>query len=321
MIVDATCAPQDIRYPQDSSLLNEARENLEGMIDILHDSSCGQKPRTCRQNARRSYIKFSKKRKKTFKEIRKTIKSQLQYIRRDLRIVEEFLENGKSLPKWHTDRLATIRLLYELYEQQLSMYINRTRTVSDRIVSLGQPWIRPIVRGKAKTNCEFGAKLELSVSDGYVRLKHTSFDAYNESTNFIDIIERYRVREGHYPERVLVDGIYRTRDNLQFFKKNGIQISGKPLGRPSNDASADKKRIRTDEIDRIEVERQISHAKRSFGLGLIRIRLKETSETSIALSIVVLNLSRIERNLCAVFNKLLELLTASWNFRKLTSVQ
>ena len=34
MIVDATCAPSNIRYPQDVSLLNEARENA---VDVLHD--------------------------------------------------------------------------------------------------------------------------------------------------------------------------------------------------------------------------------------------------------------------------------------------
>ena len=48
MIVDATCAPSNIRYPQDVSLLNEARENAEKLLDILHDSTDGKKPRTYR---------------------------------------------------------------------------------------------------------------------------------------------------------------------------------------------------------------------------------------------------------------------------------
>ena len=141
-----------------------------------------------------------------------------------------------------------------------------------------------IVRGKAKAKCEFGAKLDISVSNGFVRLEHSSFDAYNESENLIEIIERCRKRTGHYPKRVLADQIYCTRDNLKFC--NGIRLSGKPLGRPQKDATADKKPIRKDEIDRVEVERQFSHAKGSFGLGLIRTRLKETSQTVIALSIL-----------------------------------
>lgn len=283
LIVDATCAPQNIRYPQDTSLLNEARENLEKMVDELHDPKDGLKPRTYRKKARRDYLKIAKKRQKTSKEIRKSIKKQLQYIRRDLGIVDTLLMSGKALSSWHTERLSTIK---KLYEQQLHMYEERTHKVEDRIVSLGQPWLRPIVRGKAKTKCEFGAKLDISVSNGFVRLEHTSFDAYNESGNLIDIIERYRLREGYYPERVLVDGIYRNRGNIAFCKKNGIRLMGKPLGRPKKDFVLDKKQMRVDEIDRIEVERQLSHAKGSFGLGLIRTKLKSTSETAIALSIV-----------------------------------
>ncbi|MCL2079067.1 MAG: transposase [Oscillospiraceae bacterium] len=130
-IVDASCAPQKIRYSQDSSLLNEARENLEGMADELHEPTDSEKPRTYRKRARREYIKFSKKRKKTFKEIRKAVKPQLQYIRRDLRIVDELLEKERR-------RQSGSRNGYQpsdLYEQQLLMYNNRNHTIADRIVS------------------------------------------------------------------------------------------------------------------------------------------------------------------------------------------
>ena len=318
LIVDATCAPQNIRYPQDLSLLNESRENLEKMVDILHDKKDGEKPRTYRNKARRDYLKTARKRQKTSKEIRKAIKKQLQYIRRDLEIVDTMIDRCRPLTPWHMERLETIK---KLYEQQLHMYSNDTHKVEDRIVSLGQPWIRPIVRGKAKAKCEFGAKLDISVTNGFVRLEHTSFDAYNESGNLIGIIERYRQREGHYPERVLVDGIYRNRGNLAFCKQRGIRLMGKPLGRPRKDAVFNKKQMRTDDIDRIEAERQLSHAKGSFGLGLIRTKLKDTSETAIALSIVALNLHHIGRILRIIYCWLLSFLSASVYSRKMQFVQ
>jgi hypothetical protein len=86
-IVDSTCAPQNIRYPQDTSLLNEARENLESMIDKLHRPRDGAKPRTYRENARRDYLRFAKRRKHTSGDIRKAVGKQLRYIRRDLGII------------------------------------------------------------------------------------------------------------------------------------------------------------------------------------------------------------------------------------------
>jgi hypothetical protein len=232
--------------------------------------------------------------------------------------VDNLLGNGNVLSDWYEERLSSIKILYE---QQQYMYSNVTHKVENRIVSLGQPWIRPIVRGKAKTKCEFGAKIDVSVSNGFIRLEHSSFDAYNESGNLIEIIERYHEREGHYPERVLVDGIYRNRGNLAYCKKNGIRLMGKPLGRPRKDAIPNKKQMRADEIDRIEAERKLSHAKGSFGLGLIRTRLKDTSETAIALSIVALNLHHIGRILCIVYRRWLLWLNIDGFMKKTQFVQ
>ena len=49
------------------------------------------------------------------------------------------------------------------------MYDNHTHSVPNRIVSLSQPWVRPIVRRKAGKPVEFGAKLDISVVDGFTR--------------------------------------------------------------------------------------------------------------------------------------------------------
>ena len=69
------------------------------------------------------------------------------------------------------------------------MYDNRVHSVPDRIVSISQPYIRPIVRGKAKAPVEFGAKLD---EKGIARLERLSFDAYNESDVLITAVETIR---------------------------------------------------------------------------------------------------------------------------------
>lgn len=301
LILDATCAPQNIAYPQDINLLNEARENLEGMIDRICYEYNQEKPRTYRRNARKDYLALAKQRKRTGKAIRKAIKKQLQYVRRDLGYLGRYLEEGKELSPKDFERLCVIR---KVYEQQQYMYENKVHTVADRIVSISQPYIRPIVRGKAKTPTEFGAKLDLSIDEkGRARLERQSFDAYNEGDVLIGAIERYRERTGHYPERVLADKIYRNRKNLAYCKGHGIRLSGPALGRPRKDKGADRKQTYEDMVDRIEIERGFSLAKRCYGLGLIRTKLAETTRSSIALSVIAMNVSRL-----AVFS-LAELLT------------
>jgi hypothetical protein len=294
LIVDATCAPSEIRYPTDTSLLDEARRNSEAIIDELHKPGQGVKPRTYRQRARKEYNQFVRNRKPGQKKIRRCVRKQLGYLGRNLRTIEEMLSLGGELPPRQAARLETLKALYA---QQLHMYEKRVHSVENRIVSISQPHLRPIVRGKAKAPVEFGAKLDISVVDGYTRLETCSFEPYNESTFLQEIIERYRKRTGHYPKRVLADKIYRTRDNLRFCKKLGIRLSGPALGRPKKDEKPDKQQDYADICERVEVERSISLAKRKCGMGLLTTKLPETTLSAIALSIVVLNLRKIQRAL------------------------
>ena len=80
------------------------------------------------------------------------------------------------------------------------MVDNHTHKVKNHIVSLSQPYLCPIVRGKAMATVEFGAKLDVSMSNGFVRLEGQSFQAYNEATVLIEIIQRYKEGCGSYPK-------------------------------------------------------------------------------------------------------------------------
>lgn len=303
LIVDATCAPSNIRYPQDVSLLNEAGENAEKLLDVLHDPADGKKPRTYRKRARKDYLKYTRCRKHTAKDTRKAIGKQLSYLRRDLDAIASKLTLGKTLNARQTERLDTIRTIYE---QQKHMYEHLTHSVSDRIVSVSQPFVRPIVRGKAGKPVEFGAKLDISVVDGWTRLEFCSFDAYNEAGNLKEMAEQFREREGHYPSRILADKIYRNRENLSYCKEHGIRLSGPALGWPRKAETRDKVQDYRDECERVEVERKFSLAKRKCGMGLITAKLRDTAAHVIAMSILVLNLRKIQ----CVFVRLLTYLLA-----------
>lgn len=289
-ILDATCSPSNIKYPQDYVLLNDAREKTEEMIDSFHKKyHPWKKPRTYRRVARKDYTAFAKTKKRTKKMIRSLLRKQLECLRRNLGYLEEYMSAGYALESKFINYYLTI---LDVYKQQKYMFDNQTHRVSDRIVSISQPYIRPIVRGKVKAPVEFGAKYDVSIDEkGHARLEKIQFEPYNESTVFIDAIEAYRARTGKYPERALVDKIYRTRENLRFCKNHGIRMSGPRLGRPSNKASTHEEY--QDNTDRIEIERFFSLEKRCYGAGLIMTKLASTTLASIALSVFVANLFAI----------------------------
>ena len=292
LIIDATCAPSNIRFPQDFSLLNEAREDLEKIIRRICSDNGEYRPRTYCREARKNYLALAKCRRRPAKRIRKTIRKQLGYIRRDLGYVDGYLNKGFEL---HPDEKILLDTIRKVYDQQKYMYENKTHTVKDRIVSISQPYVRPIVRGKAKAPVEFGIKFDLSLDeDGMGRIEKISFDPYNESEVLSKAIENYKARTGHYPKRVLADQIYRTRNNRHYCKERGIRLSGPKLGRKSAETAAiDRKIEYRDNTDRIEVERSFSLSKRCYGLGLIRTRREDTSYGSVGLSVFVYNLFRI----------------------------
>lgn len=297
LILDATCAPADIHYPTDLSLLNDAREKSEEIMDILHKSLDGkaEKPRTYRKKARKQYLNVAKSKKPRFKAIRRGIKQQLQYLKRNLKSITwqgELIQGELPLTarQW-----KDLRVIHEIYRQQERKYRIGSDSIPDRIVSLMQPHVRPIVRGKARAEVEFGAKVSISVVNGYSIIDRLSWDAYNECGDLEGAVERYRERFGCYPEVVQADKLYRNRDNLGYCKENHIRLSGPALGRPKTDEKLLKEQKRQeyqDACQRNEVEGKFGTGKRKYGLARIMSRLPSTSECEIALQFLVMNLDR-----------------------------
>ena len=301
LIVDATVADQAIRFPTDVSLLNEAREFCEQIIDWLYKGTeLRKKPRTYRQNARRDYLSYAKRRKPTRKIIRKAIRQQLQYVRRDLEHIERLLEHYKigsrlPMPNWLLRRYWVIP---HLYEQQKQMYDEKVNRCDKRIVSISQPWVRPIVRGKQHKPTEFGAKINVSMNDdGVASIDYFSWEAFNESQNLQEQVEAYRERHGYYPKFVLADPIYGTRDNRGWLKEKGIRFGGKPLGRPrkpteqnAEQLKAEKKQRHEDYRQRIPIEGKFGQGKSGYRLNYIRTKRSDTSQAWINSILFVMNL-------------------------------
>jgi transposase, IS5 family len=296
LIMDASCTPADIRYPTDLSLLNEAREHSEAVIDVLYNqvrSEVEKKPRTYRKQARREYLKVSKQRKVNRKAMRKAIGKQLNYVKRNLGHIDALIATGASLSELDRQAYRKLLVVSELFRQQQQMYETKQRRIDDRIVSLSQPHVRPIVRGKAGTPVEFGAKISASCADGYVFLDRLSWDNFNESGDLPQQVERFKQRSGHYPESVHADQIYRTRANRKYCNDRGIRLSGPPLGRPVPQAQvAIRQQAQADARVRNQIEGKFGQGKRRFSLARVMAKLAPTAETSIAITFLVMNLER-----------------------------
>ena len=292
LIVDATACPQDIAYPTDLNLLNDAREKSEKLIDVLFATvklldTEKLKPRTYREIARKEYLKVAQKKHKTNKEIRHALRKQLSYLNRNIKYIHQLLKYFGPIPLTKKE-YKYLLVIQTLYGQQKFMYDNRIHSVEHRIVSIHQPHVRPIVRGKTNAYVEFGAKIQMSIMNGITFLEDISWDAFNEGTRLISTVENYKRRFGYYPQKVFADKIYCNRDNRAKLKALNIILVAKPLGRPS--AAVDN-HIRPG--DRNPIEGKFGQAKTTYGMNRIKARLADTSESWIASIVLVLNLIKL----------------------------
>ena len=110
-------------------------------------------------------------------------------------------------------------------------------------------------------------------------------------------VEAYRDRHGVYPEVVLGDPIYGTRDNRRYLKGKGIRFAGKPLGRPkkmteeSQEALKQAQAKRREEyLQRIPIEGKFGQGKNGYRLNYIRAKRADTSVAWINSIFLVMNL-------------------------------
>ena len=288
-LIDATVCPQIIRYPTDVKLINEARTKSEKLIDILHDyTKHGVQVHTYREIAHKQYIRFVKKKKPNEKIIQKMIDKQLRFLKRNILRVNRLLDSYKYMPLEYKD-LRYIYIIQTVYGQQNAMYKDKIHLVADRIVNIHQPHVRPIVRGKERAYVEFGSKVNVSMMDGFSFIDYLSWDAYNEDQYLEDSVEKYKQTHGYYPAEVLADPIYCTRENRKKMKEKGIKLIAKPLGRAEKEAVEDY--VRPDE--RNLIEGKFGQGKIRYGLNCTQAKLKNTSESWIASTFVVLNLVKL----------------------------
>ncbi len=118
----------------------------------------------------------------------------------------------------------------------------------------------------------------------------------------------YRERMGHYPERVLADPLYGTRENRHYLKHKGVHFAGKPLGRPKKVTEENREELaqrqaqrRSDYLQRIPIEGKFGQGKNGYRLNYVRAKRANTSIAWINSIFLVMNPLILERIFYALY--------------------
>lgn len=238
---------------------------------------------------------------------------QLQWVERNLKHIDSLFDllivTDAHVGVLTSAEYKRLRVCHELARQQRQMHETKTSRCDNRIVSLDQPHIRPIVRGIAGARVEFGPKLDASLSNGIARVEAISFEAYHEGCVAIAACERYAQRHGYYPAKILVDTAYLSKDNRKYFKFREINYVAKPQGRPPKDpvkkAAYDAK-LRESQTpgERNPIEGFFGLAKQGYRLGNLMCRKAKHAVGEVFLIAMAVNImSELARVLLCLFGR------------------
>ncbi len=178
------------------------------------------------------------------------------------------------------------------------------RGIAHRIVSLRQPHVRCVMRGKAGTPCGFGQKMRLSVVNGFTWIGEQPHDNFNEGTRLKQAERRYLERMGHGPEAIPADTIHLSRENRKFCGEHGIRPPGPRPGRPRKaETGEDKAQAYRDSVDRSGVESRYGIARRRYGLDRIMAYLAQTGRTEAAMQILAMDVAHLPRFLFCLLSR------------------
>lgn len=204
MKIDATCTDAEMRYPTDINILEDSSQEIDRLLQKTSSKAGVTKPRSCRSEARSCFVRYTKKKYKGKRLIRETKKRLLHLLYKDIQGFIDFIGRLRTDLLFclnHRD-LSNLSAIRKAYEQQKYMFDHDVCSCFDRIVSIFQSHVRPIVKGKAGRKTEYGAKIGVSVVNGFTYIEHLSWDAYNEGTDLKMQIMTYKERFGYYPQEV-----------------------------------------------------------------------------------------------------------------------
>ena len=311
--IDATCADAEVRYPVDVDIIEDGCRVTDRFIRRICTKAGITVPKTLYGKARQAYLQLVKKKKKGGKLVRETISVMLGCLHRDILTLMDLTagENRSRLDYLRKDQRRVLDATMKMYFQQEQMHSTGEHRCDDRIVSIFQPHVRPIVRGKASAKTEFGAKIGVSVVNGYNFIDHHSWNAYNECSDLQTHIDKYKERFGFLPATILADKIYMNKANRAVLKDYEIKSYSKPLGRPPKEPPSPERQAAMARAvgQRNEIECSFGTGKRVYQANDIRAKLPGTAECWTGMCNFAKNVMKFLRELCHDIIKLLSILT------------
>ena len=298
---DATVYESHMRYPTDVKLLWECCEYLQGQQQRVNKRLKEKHSSKHYDKKKRDYLHYARKRRKTYRQTKEMRKNLLKVVERLKKKLQPKLDRY-MLQASLQERLAMeivfekLRTIKEIAVQQHYLLAHPDSKISNRIVSLYKPYVRPIVRGKETKAVEFGAKVHMLQIDGINYIEHFSYRAFNECTRLKLSVIKHKNLFGQC-HQWSADAIYATNKNRKYLTSKKITSNFVPKGRPKDDPEEKTIKSLLNKERSTRLEGSFGTEKNYYGLSKVKARNQYTEKLSIYVAVMTANAVRLNRRI------------------------
>jgi len=309
--IDTTVVESDIHHPTDTGLLNDGIRVITRVVSKLKKVVPG---------IGRRFVKHTRQAKKVYLGLMKVMKvrtgrdkaalrdAQEKLVKitgeaiaggREIQAELESLQEKSSLANRLRGQLDEWIEAAEKVVRQTQEVIKGNRRLPRRLVSLFDADARPIKRGKARADTEFGRKVLLGETDHGII---TTYDVLEENPADTTLLKS--VVKGHrrlFRKRLKVvaaDRGFYSQANEDWLKDSGVKrVSIPKRGKVGEERRSYQKQSWFKRLQRFRagIEGRISLLKRKFGLKRSRVRGNSGTNTWVGQSVFAHNLWQAAR--------------------------
>jgi len=309
--IDTTVVESDIHHPTDTGLLNDGIRVITRVVSQLKNVVPGIGGR---------FVKHTKKAKKVYLGLMKVMKSRAGKDKAALKdaqeklvkIMGEVIAGGRQVQTELESLQETSPLVNRMRGQmdewiksaekvvrQTQEVIKGNRHLSRRLVSLFDTDARPIKRGKARADTEFGRKVLLGETDhGIITVYDVLDENPSDTTLLKPAVKGHRRLFRKRLKAVAADRGFSSQANEDWLKHTGVKrVSIPKRGKVGEERRRHQKQSWFKRLQRFRagIEGRISLLKRKFGLRRSRMRGSAGTKTWVGQSIFTQNLWQAAR--------------------------
>lgn len=300
MAVDTTAQPKNIAYPTDADLLYKAGRKLVEKVKAIRKEV----------SFRKFFRSFARTSRKVYLRIKKLYRSKPELQQEAIQTLSEMVEKVC----WQASGM--VNSLYARGRKELGRQLNglvrlgrkvvaqtragarglRGERFPGRIYSLHEQKVAPIKKGKARPNCEFGAKVAMGINEEGIILSHAEYQE-----NVADVhtmgrsIARARSNTGRPIDEVSGDrGFHQAEDPMERCRRRwGVKRLAIACKGPRGHPCLNEAWFRRNQRIRNRAEPVIGHLKSDHRMNRCRYRGYQGDTCNVVWATMAWNLKKV----------------------------